>query len=100
MSYKQVIISEFGGPDVMKVVEETALPEPAADEVRIKVQATSACFTDTMVRKGIYFDLKEKPPLSPGYDLVGVVDKLGADDIGSRRRRRGRHCAVGIGQAA
>ena len=79
MSYKKVIITEFGGPDVMKVVEEAALPEPAANEVRIKVQATSACFTDTMVRKGVYFDLKEKPPLSPGYDLVGVVDKLGTD---------------------
>ena len=77
MSYKQVIITEFGGPEVMKVVEKAALPEPAADEVRIKVQATSACFTDTMVRKGIYFDLKKKPPFPPGYDLVGVVDKVG-----------------------
>ena len=65
MSYKQVIITEFGGPDVLKVVEEATLPVPAANEVRIKVQATSACFTDTMVRKGVYFDLKEKPPFSP-----------------------------------
>ena len=30
-----------------------------------------------MVRKGIYYDLKKKPPFPPGYDLVGVVDKLG-----------------------
>jgi NADPH2:quinone reductase len=78
MSYKQVTITDFGGPDVLKVVEETTLPEPAANEVRIKVQATSACFTDTMVRKGIYFDLKKKPPFPPGYDVVGVVDKVGA----------------------
>jgi NADPH2:quinone reductase len=77
MSYKQVIITEFGGPDVLKVVEEATLPEPAANEVRIKVQATSACFTDTLVRKGIYRDLKRKPPFPPGYDLVGVVDKVG-----------------------
>ena len=77
MSYKRVVITEFGGPDVLKVVEEATLPEPAADEVRIKVQATSACFTDTMVRKGIYFDLKKKPPFPPGYDVVGVVDKVG-----------------------
>ena len=77
MSYKQVIITEFGGPDVMEVVEEAALPEPAADEVRIKVQATSACFTDTLVRKGSYFDLKRTPPFPPGYDVVGVVDKVG-----------------------
>ena len=77
MSYKRVIITEFGGPDVLKIVEETALPEPKPGEVRVRVMATSACFTDTMVRKGIYYDLKKKPPFSPGYDLVGVVDKLG-----------------------
>ena len=77
MSCKRVIITEFGGPDVLKIVEETALPEPKPGEVRVRVMATSACFTDTMVRKGIYYDLKKKPPFSPGYDLVGVVDKLG-----------------------
>ena len=78
MSYKRVIVTEFGGPEVLKVVEEAALPEPGPGEVRVKVLVTSACFTDTMIRKGVYFDLKEKPPFSPGYDLVGVVDKLGA----------------------
>ena len=77
MSYKQVIITEFGGPDAMEIVEKAALPEPAADEVRIKVQATSACFTDTLVRKGSYNDLKRTPPFPPGYDVVGVVDKVG-----------------------
>ncbi len=77
MSYKKVVITEFGGPEVLKVVEETTLPEPGASEVRVKVQATSACFTDTMVRKGIYYDMKKKPPFPPGYDMVGVVDKVG-----------------------
>ena len=79
MSYKRIIITKFGDPDVLKIVEETALPEPKPGEVRVRVMATSACFTDTMVRKGIYYDLKKKPPFSPGYDLVGMVDKLGAD---------------------
>jgi NADPH:quinone reductase-like Zn-dependent oxidoreductase len=78
MSYKRVVISEFGGPEVLKVVEEQELPEPQPGEVRVKVLATSAAFTDIMVRKGEYPDVKEKPPFSPGYDMVGVVDKLGA----------------------
>ncbi len=77
MSYKKVVITEFGGPEVLKVVEEATLPEPGAGEVRVKVQATSACFTDTMVRKGIYYEVKKKPPFPPGYDVVGVVDKVG-----------------------
>lgn len=33
---------------------------------------TSACFTDTMIRKGIYPDIKNKPPFSPGYDFQEI----------------------------
>jgi len=78
LSYKKVILNEFGGPEVLQVVEENTLPEPGADQARVKVLAASATFTDTMVRKGIYYGFKETPPLSPGYDMVGVVDKVGA----------------------
>ncbi len=77
MSFQKVILNEFGGPQVLRVVEEATLPEPDLGEVRVKVLAASATFTDTMVRKGIYYGFKETPPLSPGYDMVGVVDKLG-----------------------
>ena len=77
MSYKRVVITEFGGAEVLKLIEETELPEPKPGEVRVKVLATSAAFTDVMIRKGQYPDVKEKPPFSPGYDMVGVVDKLG-----------------------
>ena len=59
------------------MVEETELPEPKPGEVRVKVLATSAAFTDVWIRKGTYPDVKEKPPFSPGYDMVGVADKLG-----------------------
>ncbi|NOY97672.1 MAG: alcohol dehydrogenase catalytic domain-containing protein, partial [Chloroflexi bacterium] len=82
MRYKKVVLTAFGGPDVLETVEETTLPEPGAGEVRVKVLATSACFTDTLVRKGIYYGFKERPPLSPGYDMVGVVDKAGAGVTG------------------
>ncbi|MFA9406434.1 MAG: medium chain dehydrogenase/reductase family protein [Anaerolineales bacterium] len=82
MSYKKVILNEFGGPEVLHVVEEDTLPEPGAGEVRVKVLAASATFTDTMVRKGTYYGFKETPPLSPGYDMVGLVDKLGAGVTG------------------
>ena len=78
MSYKKVVLNKFGGPEVLQVVEEVNLPEPGAGEVRVKVLAASATFTDTMVRKGVYYGLKETPPFPPGYDMVGVVDKLGA----------------------
>ena len=82
MSYKKVVLNEFGGPEVLQVVEGATLPEPGAGEVRVKVLAASATFTDTMVRKGVYYGFKETPPLSPGYDMVGVVDKVGAGVTG------------------
>jgi NADPH2:quinone reductase len=76
MSYKRVIIKQFGGLEVLKVIEESTLPEPKVGEVRIKVIVTSVAFTDTMIRKGQYPDVKEKPPFSPGYDMIGLVEKL------------------------
>ncbi len=77
MSYKRIVITKFGEPEVMQLVEEPNLPEPNDNEVRIKVLYTSANFTDIMIRKGMYPEVKEKPPFSPGYDMVGVVDKVG-----------------------
>ena len=78
MGYKRVVITEFGGPEVLKMIEETKLPEPKSGEVRVKVLVTSAAFTDVWIRKGTYPDVKEKPPFSPGYDMVGpqVVSSL------------------------
>jgi len=77
MAYKRVIIRKFGPPEVLQVIEEPQLPEPKSGEIRVRILATSAAYTDTMIRKGAYPDVKEKPPFSPGYDMVGVVDKLG-----------------------
>ena len=77
MKYKRVVISKFGGPEVLQVISESALPEPTKGEVRIKVLCTSAAFTDTLIRRGNYLGIKLKPPFSPGYDLIGKVDKVG-----------------------
>lgn len=77
MKYKRVIITKFGEPEVLKILEENTLPEPEPGEVRIKILKVSANFTDVMIRKGKYPEVKDRPPFSPGYDMVGIVDKLG-----------------------
>ncbi|MBS3780731.1 MAG: zinc-binding dehydrogenase, partial [Desulfovermiculus sp.] len=77
MAYKRLEISRFGGPEVFKIVEADDVPEPSNDEVRVKVMATGAAFTDIMIREGKYPEVKQKPPFVLGYDMVGVVDKLG-----------------------
>jgi NADPH:quinone reductase-like Zn-dependent oxidoreductase len=60
------------------MVEESVIPEPGPDEVRIKVLAAGTGFTDTMIRRGRYPDFKGPLPFTPGYEIVGVVEKTGA----------------------
>ncbi len=77
MTPKRVELRSFGGPDVIRVVEDRALPEPGAGQVRIRVEASSLVFTDMLIRRNLYPVLKLTLPLTLGYDLVGHVDALG-----------------------
>ncbi|MGM0758756.1 MAG: alcohol dehydrogenase catalytic domain-containing protein [Thermodesulfobacteriota bacterium] len=77
MAYKRLEISRFGGPEVLRVVDVDAVPEPSRGEVRVKVMVTGAAFTDIMIREGKYLEVKQQPPFVLGYDMVGVVDTLG-----------------------
>lgn len=76
MKNKKAIIKEFGKPSVIQIVEEN-IPEPQKGEARIKIEASTVSATDIFIRKGIYPLLKQKPPLTLGYDFVGIIDKVG-----------------------
>jgi NADPH:quinone reductase-like Zn-dependent oxidoreductase len=78
MPWQHVRISRFGGPEVLHVVEESTIPGPGPGEVLIKVLAAGTGFTDTMIRRGRYPDFKGPLPFTPGYEIVGVVEKRGA----------------------
>lgn len=77
MSWKHIQISRFGGPEVLQMMEETAVPNPGPGEVRIKVLAAGTGFTDSFIRRGRYPDFKGPLPFTPGYELVGIVEKAG-----------------------
>jgi NADPH2:quinone reductase len=72
----RVVVTHYGGPEELRVVEEE-LPEPKAGEVRVRMLAVGVSLPDVMMREGIH---PETPrlPFTPGWDLVGVVDRLGA----------------------
>jgi NADPH:quinone reductase-like Zn-dependent oxidoreductase len=59
------------------MVDESAVPEPGPGEVRIKVLAAGTGFTDTMIRRGRYPDFKGPLPFTPGYEIVGLIEKAG-----------------------
>jgi NADPH:quinone reductase-like Zn-dependent oxidoreductase len=77
MPWQHVRISRFGGPEVLQMREERTIPDPGPGEVRIKVFAAGTGFTDTMIRRGHYPDFKGPLPFTPGYEIVGVVEKSG-----------------------
>jgi NADPH:quinone reductase-like Zn-dependent oxidoreductase len=66
------------------MAEDPTIPEPGAGEVRIKVLAAGTGFTDTMIRRGRYPDFKGPLPFTPGYELVGIVEKVGAGVVSPR----------------
>ena len=72
---KRVIVDQFGGPEVLRVVED-AEPRPGPGEARIRVLAAGVSLTDAQLRAGTYLGVP-RPPFTPGYELVGVVDELG-----------------------
>ena len=73
--HSRIIVTHYGGPDALRVLEEER-PEPRRGEVRVRVLAAGVSLPDIMAREGIH---PETPPVpfTPGWDLVGVVERLG-----------------------
>jgi NADPH2:quinone reductase len=80
---KRVVVAHYGGPEELRVVEEEC-PAPRAGEVRVKVLAAGVSLPDLLAREGVH---PETPrlPYTPGWDLVGTVDQIGAGVTGLDR---------------
>ena len=70
------VLRAFGSPDHIAATT-TSLPQPEPHEARIRIEASTISATDTIIRKGLYPLLKDKPPFTLGYDFVGVVEVIG-----------------------
>ena len=77
MPVRRLEIAAFGGPELIRVVEDAALPQPGPGEVRIQVEASSLVFTDMLIRRKLYPVLKLTLPLTLGYDVIGRIDAVG-----------------------
>ncbi|MQA12295.1 MAG: zinc-binding dehydrogenase [Pseudonocardiaceae bacterium] len=77
-STRAVGIPEFGGPEVLRIIERP-MPEPGAGEIRIKVAAAAVNPTDTVLRAGLHANRlgSLRPPYVPGMELAGTVDAVG-----------------------
>lgn len=69
-----MVLEGIGDPLVMK---ELANPPVLADEVFVRIEACGVCRTDLHVVDG---DLPfVKPPVVPGHEIVGIVERVGRD---------------------
>lgn len=74
MRMRVVQVAQAGGP--FELVERE-IPQPAAGEVRIRVQACGICHSDAFTRFGAFPGIQY--PRVPGHEVVGVIDAVGAD---------------------
>jgi len=74
---RTVIVRAPGGPEALELIERE-VPSPRADEVLIRTESMGVSRPDILIRKGVYTWM---PPLpaSPGSELTGVVEAVGAD---------------------
>lgn len=75
---RTVVVEEYGGPDVLRVVP-TDVPEPGPGEVRLDVRAAGVNPADVKSRRGLFGgDL----PRRLGSEVAGVVVEVGPDTEG------------------
>src|SRR3954470_5257812 len=72
---RAIQITEWGGPEVMQLVD-LDVPEPADDQVLIRVTRAGINWADTHQTQNAYL-AKFELPLVPGTEVAGVVERSG-----------------------
>jgi len=85
MHYKRIIVTRYGGPEVITLIEED-IPAPKSGEVRVKVLAAGVSLPDVLAREGVHPETP-RVPYTPGWDLVGIIDQLGEGVTGFELRQ-------------
>lgn len=75
---KKITVSQFGGPEMLELVDVPA-PKPGAEDVLVKAHAIGVGWPDVYVRTGTYpwmhlFSM----PLTPGVEMSGTVAAVGS----------------------
>lgn len=73
---KAVRIHAFGGVEALKY-EDAPKPAPEPDELLVRVKAAGVNPVDGLVRQGGMGARGAKLPMTPGFDVAGVVERVG-----------------------
>jgi len=75
MRITQMKAAQVPGPGADFQIVERKIPEPTAEQVRIKVQACGVCHSDVLTKDGSWPGIQY--PRVPGHEVAGIVDKVG-----------------------
>lgn len=92
---QHVVAKSFGDPEHVLELAEAPLPEPKADEVRVRLVLSPIHNHDLMTIRGRY-GYKPDLPYTPGTEALGVIDALGADVTGYSTGQRVAYSGQGL----
>lgn len=75
-TFKRAVISEYGGPEVLKIIEDRK-GRPNDGNVGVHVLASGVAYGDVLKREG-RMPAMPTIPFTPGYDFVGLVEYRGS----------------------
>jgi NADPH:quinone reductase-like Zn-dependent oxidoreductase len=78
---KAIVFEQFGEPADVLHLRDVPVPEPGPGEVRVRMIASPVNPSDLLVARGRYGVLP-RLPATPGFEGVGVVDKVGPGLLG------------------
>jgi len=77
LTMKAVRLTQPGPLSNLYLDQNVPVPEPAANEVLVKVKACGVCHRDVLDRKGAFPFIK--PGIVPGHEIAGVIQKTGSN---------------------
>ncbi len=76
-SNRRIVFDRYGGPEVLHMLKED-IPAPKSNEVLVQVLVTGVAHGDIMIRKGVLAPPFQKLPVTPGFEIVGIVKEVGS----------------------
>ncbi|MCW2790078.1 MAG: zinc-dependent alcohol dehydrogenase [Aeromicrobium sp.] len=70
---KAAVIHHLGQPFTL---EDRPVPQPSADQVLVRMEASGLCHTDIHAARGDW-PVQPTPPFVPGHEGVGIIERVG-----------------------
>ena len=87
---KAAVVHGFDPP---LAIEDVPIPEPGAEQVLVRIEASGLCHTDIHAARGEW-PVKPAPPFIPGHEGVGIIERIGPGNAHGLQPRHARRAAV------